>query len=196
MGTIGGGILHFVKGFKNAPSGFSPRFTSAIYSVRQKSPVVGGSFAVWGATFSACECSQKEDPWNSITSGAFTGAILAVRHGPAAMTGSAVVGGVLLALIEGLGIAMNQYATVIGREFDFPYFQVIIEEMFAPPEETAPVMGNPQSETTELGGISSFLGSYFSSTSPLESSSSSASKPAETTTTTKADTSTHKFLFN
>ena len=43
-----------------------------------------GNFAVWGGLFSAIDCSlvyvrKKEDPWNSITSGALTGAILSVR---------------------------------------------------------------------------------------------------------------------
>lgn len=45
---------------------------------------VTGSFAVWGGLFSMIDCSMvqvrgKEDPWNSITSGALTGAILAAR---------------------------------------------------------------------------------------------------------------------
>ena len=43
-----------------------------------------GSFAVWGGLFSTIDCGLvrlrgKEDPWNSITSGAMTGAILAAR---------------------------------------------------------------------------------------------------------------------
>jgi hypothetical protein len=43
-----------------------------------------GNFAVWGGLFSAIDCSlvymrKKEDPWNSIASGALTGAILSVR---------------------------------------------------------------------------------------------------------------------
>lgn len=45
---------------------------------------VTGSFAVWGGLFSMIDCGLvkvrgKEDPWNSITSGAMTGAILAAR---------------------------------------------------------------------------------------------------------------------
>ncbi len=43
-----------------------------------------GNFAVWGGLFSTFDCAlvhirQKEDPWNSITSGALTGAVLAAR---------------------------------------------------------------------------------------------------------------------
>ena len=68
---------------------------------------------MWGGLFSAIDCSmvylrQKEDPWNSIASGALTGAILAVRNGVPAMAGSAVIGGTLLALIEGIGILITR----------------------------------------------------------------------------------------
>ena len=43
-----------------------------------------GNFAVWCGLFSSLDCTliairNKEDPWNSITSGAMTGAILAAR---------------------------------------------------------------------------------------------------------------------
>lgn len=43
-----------------------------------------GNFAVWGGLFSGIDCClvymrKKEDPWNSITSGALTGAILSAR---------------------------------------------------------------------------------------------------------------------
>ena len=52
---------------------------------------------------------KQEDPWNSILSGATTGGILAARAGPKAMASAAVVGGFILALIEGMGIWMNNY---------------------------------------------------------------------------------------
>ncbi|MCI84408.1 mitochondrial-like import inner membrane translocase subunit TIM17-2-like, partial [Trifolium medium] len=52
---------------------------------------------------------QKEDPWNSIVAGAATGGFLAMRQGFAASARSAAFGGVLLALIEGSGIAFNKY---------------------------------------------------------------------------------------
>jgi hypothetical protein len=63
--------------------------------------------------FACCDCTltairQKEDPWNSIMSGAATGGILAARAGPRAMASAAVVGGVLLALIEGMGIMFTK----------------------------------------------------------------------------------------
>ena len=55
-----------------------------IVILKQLFVCVSGNFAVWGGLFSAIDCSlvyirKKEDPWNSITSGALTGAILSVR---------------------------------------------------------------------------------------------------------------------
>ena len=41
-------------------------------------------------------------------SGAAAGAVMAARTGPMNMVGSAVIGGVLLGLIEGMGIMMNK----------------------------------------------------------------------------------------
>ncbi|TNN14627.1 Mitochondrial import inner membrane translocase subunit Tim17-A [Schistosoma japonicum] len=118
MGSIGGSIVHFYKGYRNAPSGYTKKLVSAMANVRQRAPLVGGAFAIWGGMFTAVDCSlvfarQKEDPWNSITSGAITGAVLAIRHGPGAMAGQAVVGGLILAIIEGLGIMMNRYAPML-----------------------------------------------------------------------------------
>ncbi|EDV94779.1 GH17768 [Drosophila grimshawi] len=114
MGAVGGGIFQAIKGFRNAPHGFQRRLIGGLAAVRARSGLVGGSFAVWGGTFSAIDCSLvysrgKEDPWNSIVSGALTGGILAARGGVAGMLSSALVGGVLLALIEGAGIAISRY---------------------------------------------------------------------------------------
>lgn len=44
----------------------------------------------------------QEDPWNSFTSAASSGAMLAAGNGQVATVGSAAVGGILLALIEEL----------------------------------------------------------------------------------------------
>ncbi|THD28567.1 Mitochondrial import inner membrane translocase subunit Tim17-A [Fasciola hepatica] len=84
----------------------------------KRAPLVGGAFAVRGGMFRAVDCTlvfarQKEDPRNTITSGAITEAVLAVLHGPAATVGQAVVGGVILAIIEGLGIMMNRLAPLL-----------------------------------------------------------------------------------
>lgn len=118
MGTLGGGIIHSYKGYRNAPTGFTRKLVGAMTNGRQRAPLLGGAFAIWGGMFTAVDCSlvfarQKEDPWNSIASGAITGAVLAVRHGPTAMVGQAVIGGVILAIIEGLGIMMNRFAPML-----------------------------------------------------------------------------------
>ncbi|XP_039630933.1 mitochondrial import inner membrane translocase subunit Tim17-B isoform X1 [Polypterus senegalus] len=114
MGAIGGGIFQSVKGFRNAPIGFRHRLRGSANAVRIRAPQIGGSFAVWGGLFSTIDCGLvklrgKEDPWNSITSGAMTGAVLAARSGPLAMVGSAMMGGILLSLIEGVGILLTRY---------------------------------------------------------------------------------------
>ncbi len=86
---------------------------SGLTTIKQKAPITGGNFAAWGGLFSVVDCSlayvrQKDDPWNSIASGFFTGGLLQVRQGVGAMVGSAVVGGVVLALIEGIGILVSR----------------------------------------------------------------------------------------
>ncbi|XP_058229348.1 mitochondrial import inner membrane translocase subunit Tim17-A isoform X1 [Hemibagrus wyckioides] len=125
MGAIGGGIFQAVKGFRNSPSGINHRVRGSLTAIRTRAPQLGGSFAVWGGLFSMIDCGLvkvrgKEDPWNSITSGAMTGAILAARicsfghlslDGPVAMVGSAAMGGILLALIEGAGILLTRFAS-------------------------------------------------------------------------------------
>lgn len=75
--------------------------------------MIAGNFAVWGGMFSTIDCTlvhfrKKEDPWNSIISGFTTGGVLAARNGIPAMAGSAIIGGVLLALIEGVGILFTR----------------------------------------------------------------------------------------
>ncbi|XP_039739509.1 mitochondrial import inner membrane translocase subunit Tim17-A [Pteropus medius] len=116
MGTIGGGIFQAIKGFRNSPVGVNHRLRGSLTAIKTRAPHLGGSFAVWGGLFSMIDCSMvqargKEDPWNSITSGALTGAILAARNGPVAMVGSAAMGGILLALIEGAGILLTRFAS-------------------------------------------------------------------------------------
>ncbi|XP_034623667.1 mitochondrial import inner membrane translocase subunit Tim17-A isoform X3 [Trachemys scripta elegans] len=84
MGAIGGGIFQAIKGFRNSPMGVNHRLRGSLTAIKTRAPQLGGSFAVWGGLFSMIDCSMvkmrgKEDPWNSITSGALTGAILASR---------------------------------------------------------------------------------------------------------------------
>ncbi|XP_043935258.1 mitochondrial import inner membrane translocase subunit Tim17-B-like [Protopterus annectens] len=103
-------------------AGVRHRFRGSINAVKIRAPQIGGSFAVWGGLFSTIDCGLvklrgKEDPWNSITSGALTGAVLASRSGPLAMVGSAMMGGILLALIEGVGILLTRYT---AQQFQNP----------------------------------------------------------------------------
>lgn len=119
MGTIGGSIFQSIKGFRNAPTGFNRRLAGSWVAIRTRAPVIGGSFAVWGGLFSTIDCTlihfrQKEDPYNSIASGALTGAVLAVRKGVGSMVGSALIGGILLAMIEGVGIVFTRWS---AKEF-------------------------------------------------------------------------------
>lgn len=113
MGSIGGAVFQSIKGFRNAPAGMQRRLVGSLTAIQQRSPVIAGNFAVWGGVFSTIDCTmvhfrKKEDPWNSIVSGAATGGILAARNGLPAMAGSALIGGVLLALIEGVGILLTR----------------------------------------------------------------------------------------
>ncbi|CAO3567188.1 unnamed protein product [Mortierella alpina] len=111
MGAIGGGVWYGIKGAKNSPRG--ERFPGALVSLKARAPVLGGNFAVWGGLFSTFDCGmkgirQKEDPWNSIASGFLTGGVLAARGGPKVAITSAALGGVFLAVIEGLGIVISR----------------------------------------------------------------------------------------
>jgi len=111
MGCVGGGTFHIIRGSWNAPS--NSRMIGALNAVTARAPILGGQFAVWGGLFACCDCSltalrKKEDPWNSIVSGAVTGGVLAARAGPKAMASSAFFGGVILAMIEGVGIYMTK----------------------------------------------------------------------------------------
>ncbi|XP_072423620.1 mitochondrial import inner membrane translocase subunit Tim17-B-like [Chiloscyllium punctatum] len=97
-----------------------------------------GSFAVWGGLFSTIDCGlvklrAKEDPWNSITSGALTGAVLASRSGPLAMVGSAMMGGILLALIEGVGILLTKYT---AQQFQNPS-PILEDPSHLPPKDAS-----------------------------------------------------------
>ena len=110
MGAVGGTIWHSVKGWRNSPKG--ERWIGMSHAVKSRAPVLGGNFGVWGGLFSSFDCTlaalrHKEDPWNSIISGAATGGVLAARAGRKAMAKNALIGGVLLALIEGLGIMIS-----------------------------------------------------------------------------------------
>ena len=116
IGSIGGAVWFFAKGGRNAPKGNYQWYFDGLKSAQARSPVSGGNFAVWGGLFSVGDCSLAyyrgvEDPWNSIMAGAATGGILAARSGPRAMLTSAVIGGALLAVLEGLQIGIIRLLT-------------------------------------------------------------------------------------
>uniref|UniRef100_A0A0M3HQY1 Mitochondrial import inner membrane translocase subunit TIM17 n=2 Tax=Ascaris TaxID=6251 RepID=A0A0M3HQY1_ASCLU len=107
MGLVGGSIFHSFNGFRNAATG--QKIRGMLREVRMRGPLTGVQFAAWGGMFSTIDCTmvalrKKEDPINSIVSGGLTGALLAVRSGPKVMVGSAVLGAVILAMIEGVGL--------------------------------------------------------------------------------------------
>uniref|UniRef100_A0A2K5RQB5 Mitochondrial import inner membrane translocase subunit TIM17 n=1 Tax=Cebus imitator TaxID=2715852 RepID=A0A2K5RQB5_CEBIM len=127
MGVIGGAVFQAIKGFRNAPVGSRHR-----------------SFAVWGGLFSTIDrglvqLGGKKDPWNSITSGVLTGAVLAARSGPLAMTGSAMMEGILLALIEGVGILLTRYTVQQFRNAP-PFLE---DPSQLPPKDSTPAPGYP-----------------------------------------------------
>ena len=104
LGAVGGGVFHFVKGYRNAPIG--QRWGGALAAARLRAPVLGGNFGVWGGLFSVFDCSiaayrRREDAWNAICAGGLTGGLLAARAGPKAIARNALGGAMILAVIEG-----------------------------------------------------------------------------------------------
>lgn len=135
MGAIGGGIFHIIKGARNSPAG--QRLPGGIYAMKARAPALGGSFAVWGALYSSFDCSlsairQKEDPWNSILSGAATGGVLSARAGAKAAAKNAIIGGVLLGVIEGLGIMLTRLTAAPPMSQDMDGTD-LSEQQLAPP---------------------------------------------------------------
>lgn len=114
MGCGGGAVWHAFRGYRNSPRGH--RLRGGYYQMLLRAPALGGNFAVWAGLFSAFDCAfiavrRREDPLNAIAAGAFTGGMLAARAGVGAMGKNALVGGCLLALIEGVGFAVGRAFT-------------------------------------------------------------------------------------
>ncbi|KAK0398751.1 hypothetical protein QR680_002734 [Steinernema hermaphroditum] len=111
MGLIGGSIFQSFIGYRNSAKG--QKLIGALREVRMRAPMTGVQFAAWGGMFSTIDCCmiairKKEDPLNSIVSGTLTGGLLAVRSGPKVMAASAVLGGVILGMIEGVSMMMGR----------------------------------------------------------------------------------------
>ncbi|GAA97105.1 hypothetical protein E5Q_03780 [Mixia osmundae IAM 14324] len=116
MGAVGGTIWHGIKGARNSPRGDA--LIGSIAAIKARAPVVGGNFGIWGGMFSSFDCAvkgvrQKEDAWNAIIAGFFTGGCLAARSGPRSALGSAIGCGILLGVFEGVGVlAGRMFATM------------------------------------------------------------------------------------
>jgi len=111
MGCVGGAIWHGIKGFRNSPSG--ERRIGALTAIKARAPVLGGNFGVWGGLFSTFDCAvkgvrKKEDPYNAIIAGFFTGGSLAMRGGIKAARNGAIGCAILLAIFEGVGIGVQK----------------------------------------------------------------------------------------
>ncbi|ODV79828.1 mitochondrial inner membrane import translocase subunit [Suhomyces tanzawaensis NRRL Y-17324] len=107
MGVIGGCVWHGIKGFRNSPYG--ERRYGAISAIKARAPVLGGNFGVWGGLFSTFDCSVKavrkrEDAWNAVIAGFFTGGALAIRGGWRHTRNSAITCACLLGVFEGVGM--------------------------------------------------------------------------------------------
>ena len=188
MGNIGGGMFHAIKGARMAPAG--ARLAGSLSSIQARAPVLGGQFAVWGGLFACCDCTltairQKEDPWNSIISGGATGGILAARAGPRAMAGAAVVGGTLLALIEGMGIMFTKMMSgpspddMIAAQMQDPTAPPTAGGLFptsapnpfgssgAPPPPSPDA--SPEPQLSSSGGWSESDGTTFTTSEPTSS---------------------------
>ena len=111
MGAVGGTAWHGLGAVRHAASG--QKWVAFNRAVATRASALGGNFAMWGGLFSTFDCTIKTlrgkvDPFNAIAAGFCTGGVLAIRAGPKAALTSAMVGGALLGLIEGLGFMMGR----------------------------------------------------------------------------------------
>lgn len=104
----------------NAPK--RQRIFSGLCHVRNRAPFLGGNFGLWGGIFSSMDClliyyRQKDDPYNAIAAGFITGGVLAIRGGAAVAFKQAMMGGVILLVIETVGNLMQAIMTKRQHEF-------------------------------------------------------------------------------
>ncbi|WVZ66639.1 hypothetical protein U9M48_015829 [Paspalum notatum var. saurae] len=163
MGAVGGSVFHFLKGTYNSPNGM--RLSGGAQALRMNAPRVGGSFAVWGGLFSTFDCAmvyarQKEDPWNSIVAGAATGGFLSMRQGMGAAGRSALMGGILLALIEGAGLMLNRVLANPPLPAEDPALAGAMGGGFPGLPQPPPVAPPPEAAAGS-GGVGGWLGNLF-----------------------------------
>ncbi|CAH2447618.1 TIM23 complex subunit [Komagataella phaffii CBS 7435] len=118
MGALGGTVWHGIKGFRNSPIG--ERRIGAISAIKARAPVVGGNFGVWGGLFSTFDCTVKairkrEDHWNAIIAGFFTGGALAMRGGWKQTRNSAITCACVLGVFEGVGMMFQRFMAVQNK---------------------------------------------------------------------------------
>jgi len=112
--------MYFVKGAWNAPK--RQRMFSGLTHLRNRAPIMGGTFGLWGGIFSSVDClliyyRQKDDPFNAVAAGFVTGGVLAIRGGLAPAFRQAMLGGIILCVIEAVGTLMGAIMTKRQHEF-------------------------------------------------------------------------------
>lgn len=112
LGLVGGSLFTTGKGLYAGGKG--NKWKSAWTNTRLRAGRYGTNFAAWGFCFSVSECTMLhlrgvEDPINTITAGAASGAALAVRQGRGAMIVSGIFGGIILGVMEGVMLMVNKY---------------------------------------------------------------------------------------
>ena len=75
---------------------------------------------MWGGVFSSMDClliyyRQKDDPFNAIAAGFITGGVLAIGGGLNVAFKNAIMGGVILTLIEGVSTIVTSIS--MRRQF-------------------------------------------------------------------------------
>ena len=88
------------------------RIAGGFINLRNRAPVMGGRFALWGGVFSSMDClmiyyRQRDDPLNAVAAGFITGGVLAIRGGASVAFKNAVIGGVILLVIEGVSTILG-----------------------------------------------------------------------------------------
>jgi import inner membrane translocase subunit TIM17 len=99
-----------LSGAWNAPK--KQRLYSGLCHVRNRAPYLGGNFGLWGGIFSSVECllihyRQIDDKYNTVAAGFITGGVLAIRGGASQAFKQALLGGMILTIIEGVSTLMT-----------------------------------------------------------------------------------------